>query len=449
MMTSLYKNKGLSLPSLSNAQVLQKKLLYIIGAFIVYRIGCYIPLPGIDARVLDEIFKQNSQGILGIFNMLSGGSLGRMTIFALAMMPYITASIIMQLMTIVSKDLETLKKEGEVGRKKINQYTRYLTIILCAVQSFGIAAGLEAMSGPSGNLVINPGIMFKVTTITSLTAGTIFLMWLGERITQQGLGNGTSLLIFAGIVAGIPNAIMSTLELGRTGALSTLLILVVITLALGLLFTIVFVEKSFRKLLVQYPKRQVGNKVFGGESTHMPIKINMSGVIPPIFASSILLFPLTIVSFSANATEGTGILDNIALYLAHGKPLYMIMYTILIVFFCFFYTSVVFNPEETAENLKKNGGFFPGKRPGKATVEFLDYTISRLTVVGAIYLVVICLIPEFLVSQFGIPFYLGGTSILIVVNVVIESMTQIQTHLYMNQYQSLLKKMNLKGNKKI
>jgi len=440
-------NKGISTSSSSSAQSLQKKLLYIIGAFIVYRIGCYIPLPGIDARVLEEIFAQNSQGILGIFNMLSGGSLGRMTIFALALMPYITASIVLQLMTIISKDLESLKKEGELGKKKLNQYTRYLTIILCIVQSFGIASGLEAMSASSGSLVNNPGIIFKLSSITTLTAGTVFLMWLGERITQQGIGNGTSMIIFAGIVAGIPSALASTFELGRTGAIGTLELLTILAIACGILYFIVFVERSFRKLLIQYPKRQIGVRSFGGgESSYMPLKINMSGVIPPIFASSILLFPLTIVNF-AGSTGSDSILQDIAIYLGHGQPLYMVLYAALITFFSFFYTSVVFNPEETAENLRKNGGFFPGKRPGKATAEYLDYIITRLTVLGAMYLILVCLLPEFLVSKFGVPFYLGGTSILIVVNVVTDSMSQIQSYLYMGQYQSLINKMNARGKK--
>lgn len=434
---SMFKSTG----SVSN---LQSKIFYILGAFIVYRLGCYIPLPGIDSRVLDEIFAQNSQGILGVFNMLSGGSLGRMTIFALALMPYITASIVLQLMTLIFKELDNLKKEGESGKRKINQYTRYLTIVLCIFQSFGIASGLESMSSSSGGLVNNPGMIFKLSTVSSLTAGTVFLMWLGERISMQSLGNGTSMIIFAGIVAGIPSALASTFELGRTGAISTIELFAVISIAIVILLFIVLVERSFRKLLIQYPKRQIGvNSFGGGESSYMPLKINMSGVIPPIFASSILLFPLTIVNF-AN-TSGDSLLGDLALLLAHGKPLYMFLYAVLITFFCFFYTSVVFNSNETAENLRKNGGFFPGKRPGKATVDYLDYIVSRLTVLGSIYLIIVCLLPELLVSKFGVPFYLGGTSLLIVVNVVTDSMSQIQSYLYMGQYQSLINKMNSRG----
>lgn len=437
---------GINLGGLTKAQELKKRIWFAIGALIVYRIGAYIPLPGVNPSVLEEIISRNAGGILGMFNMLSGGSLGRMTIFALAIMPYITASIIIQLMTVVSKTLETLKKEGEAGRRKINQYVRYGTVILAAFQGFGVAVGLEGMSGQAGSVVMDPGFFFRITTVVTLTGGTVFLMWLGEQITARGIGNGTSLIIFSGIVAGLPTALAGTFELGRTGALSGYLIVLFLLLAVALVAIIVFMERAQRRIIVQYPKRQVGNKMYGGEASHIPLKLNTAGVIPPIFASSILLFPLTIASFSAG--KGPHWLESIILYLGHGKPLYIALYIILIGFFCFFYTSVVFNPNDTAENLKKHGGFIPGKRPGKNTADYLDYVLTRLTVIGAIYIALICALPEMLISKYSVPFYLGGTSILIVVNVVMDTLVQVQTHLFAHQYQGLIKKANLIRGKK-
>jgi preprotein translocase subunit SecY len=430
----------------SKADDLKKRIWFVLIALVIYRIGAHIPIPGIDALVLKEIATKNAAGVLGMFNMLAGGSLERMTIFALAIMPYITASIIIQLMTVLSKEVEALKKEGESGRKKINQYTRYLTVILAAVQGFGIAVGLEAMNAPGAHVVIDPGVFFRITTVITLTTGTVFLMWLGEQITARGVGNGISMIIFAGIVSGLPMAVVSTLELSRTGALSGILVFAIVILVAALLFFVVFMERASRKIPVQYPKRQVGNKVYGGDSSHMPLKLNIAGVIPPIFASSILLFPLTIASFSSKQM-GESFLDNIVLYLGHGKPLYILAYTALIIFFCFFYTAIVFNSQETAENLKKNGGIILGKRPGKVTAEYFDYVLSRLTVIGSAYIAFVCVIPEVLIAKFGIPFYLGGTSILIVVSVVMDTMVQIQTHLFAHQYEGLIKKMNISGKK--
>jgi len=429
---------------LSKATELKQRLLFVLGAMIVYRIGAHIPIPGIDPVVLNEIFQQHSGGVLGIFNMFSGGALGRMTIFALAIMPYISASIIMTLFTLASPQLAALKKEGESGRRKINQYTRYGTVLLAALQGYGIAAGLEGMQGSSGiSAVIDPGLVFRFTTVTTLVGGTMFLLWLGEQINARGIGNGTSLIIFAGIVAGFPAGLAGLFELGRTGALSTLTILVVIALASALVMLIVFVERAQRKILVQYPKRQVGNKLYGGDNTHLPLKINTAGVIPPIFASSILLFPLTIASF--NAQGGPEWLTTVTAYLAHGKPLYILLYILLIIPFSFFYTSAVFNPMDTADNLKKAGGFIAGIRPGKNTAEYLDYVLTRLTAIGAIYLCIVCAMPEFLIAQHSLPFYLGGTSLLIVVNVTIDFVTQIQAHLFAHQYEGLIKKAKLKG----
>lgn len=428
---------------LAKADELKKRIFFTLAALIVYRIGTYIPLPGIDPTILREIVSQNAGGILGMVNMFSGGALGRMTIFALAIMPYITASIIIQLMTVVSTNLANLKKEGESGRRKINQYTRYLTVFLASVQGWGIAVGLEGMIGSSGSAVQDPGLFFRFTTMITLVGGTMFLMWLGEQITARGIGNGISLIIFAGIVAELPNALTGTLELGRTGALSTFFIVLLLIIAIGLIALIAFMERAQRRILVQYPKRQVGNKMYGGESSHIPLKLNTAGVIPPIFASSILLFPATLAGF--NAGEGPEWVETVILYLAHGKPLYILTYVALIMFFCFFYTSVVFNPEETADTLRKNGGFILGKRPGKYTAEYLDYVLTRLTVLGAIYLSLVCVLPEILISQYSVPFYLGGTSILIVVNVVMDTIAQVQTHLFAHQYEGLIKKSKLRG----
>ncbi|MHA1598302.1 MAG: preprotein translocase subunit SecY [Alphaproteobacteria bacterium] len=429
----------------SKATELKKRIWFTLGALIVYRLGTYIPLPGIDPVVLNDIFSQQSGGILGMFDMFSGGALGRMTIFALNIMPYISASIIMQLMTSVSPKLAALKKEGESGRKVINQYTRYGTVVITALQAYGIAAGLEGMTSSAGPAVNDPGVFFRFTTVVTLVGGTMFLMWLGEQITARGIGNGISLIIFAGIVANLPSALAGTLELGRTGALSTLLIIVLLIMSVGVIFFIIFVERAQRRIIVQYPKRQQGNKMSGGESSHLPLKVNTAGVIPPIFASSILLMPITIIGFSAGT--GPEWLSTAAALLGRGQPLYLFIYISLIVFFAFFYTAVVFNPEDTADNLKKYGGFVPGIRPGKNTSEYLDRVLTRLTVTGAAYLAAVCLLPEILISQYSVPFYFGGTSLLIVVTVTLDTVAQIQSHLLAHQYEGLIKKSKLKGRK--
>jgi preprotein translocase subunit SecY len=427
----------------SKAEELKKRIWFTLGALVIYRLGTYIPLPGIDPVVLNEIFSQQMGGILGMLDMFAGGALGRMTIFALNIMPYISASIIMQLMTAVSPKLEALKKEGESGRKKINQYTRYGTVLLATVQGYGISVGLEGMSGSIGSAVIDPGYFFRATTVISLVGGTIFLMWLGEQITQRGVGNGISLIIFAGIVANLPSALVSTLELGRTGAISTILIIFLILMSVAVIAFIVFVERAQRRLIVQYPKRQMGNKIFGGESSHLPLKLNTAGVIPPIFASSILLMPLTIAGFSGG--QGPEWLTTMSAMMGRGQPLYMGMYIGMIVFFAFFYTAIVFNPEETADNLKKNGGFIPGIRPGKNTADYLDHVLTRLTVAGAAYLSIVCILPEILISQYAVPFYFGGTSLLIVVSVTMDTVAQIHSHLLAHQYEGLIKKSKLRG----
>ena len=429
----------------SKATELKKRIWFTLGALIVYRLGTYIPVPGIDPGVLNEIFEQTQGGVLDIFNMFSGGALGRMTIFALNIMPYISAAIIMQLMTAVSPNLEALKKEGEVGRKKINQYTRYLTVILASFQAYGIAVGLESLSGPSGSIaVIDPGAFFRVTTVITLVGGTIFLMWLGEQITARGIGNGISLIIFSGIVANLPSALAGLFELGRTGALPAIAIPLLLLMAVGVIAFICFIERSQRRILVQYPKRQVGNRMTGGESSHLPLKINVSGVIPPIFASSLLLMPITVASFSAGG-GGPAWLTQITVLLGHGQPLYIALYVSLIVFFAFFYTAIVFNPQETAENLRKYGGFVPGIRPGKNTADYLDFVLTRLTVIGAAYLAFVCVLPEILISQLAVPFYFGGTSLLIVCTVTMDTVTQIQSHLLAHQYEGLIKKSKIRG----
>jgi preprotein translocase subunit SecY len=434
--------QGLNFGLLSKATELKQRILFVLGALIVYRLGTYIPVPGIDPNILDQIISQHKGGVLGVFNMFSGGALSRMTIFALAVMPYISASIIMQLMTVAVPSLAQLKKDGEAGRRKMNQYTRFGTVFLAAIQAYGIAVGLENMQGAGGDsAVIHPGIFFRFTTVITLTGGTMFLMWLGEQITQRGIGQGISLIIFAGIIANLPSALASMFELGRKGVLSTPVILMIIVIALGLIAAIVFMERAQRRVLVQYPKRQVGNKIMQGEATHLPMKLNAAGVIPPIFASSILLFPLTIASF--NADGGSEILRMISSYLAHGQPLYIALYVAIIVFFCFFYTAVVFNPVDTAENLKKNGGFIAGIRPGKNTADYLDYVMTRLTVVGAFYIAIVCVIPEIMIAEYAVPFYLGGTSLLIVVNVIIDFVGQVQSHLFAHQYEALIKKARL------
>ncbi len=433
--------------SFAKAEELKKRLWFTLGALVVYRIGTYIPLPGIDPVVLKDIFDQQRGGVLDIFDTFAGGALSRMTIFALNIMPYISASIIMQLMTSVVPTFEQMKKEGESGRKKINQYTRYGTVLLATVQGYGIAVGLEGMQTSLGmGAVIDPGMFFRLTTVITLVGGTMFLLWLGEQITQRGVGNGVSLIIFAGIVAGLPTALATTLELGRQGRLSTLIIIGLIILALAVIAVIVFFERAQRRITVQYPKRQVGNKMYGGENSHLPLKLNTAGVIPPIFASSLLLMPLTIANFSGpDAAGSTGWIGWISSYLGHGRPLYLGLYVTLIVFFAFFYTSVVFNPKDTADNLKRNGGFIPGIRPGTNTASYLDYVLTRLTVVGAAYLAIVCMIPEMLIANFSVPFYLGGTSLLIVVTVTMDTMTQIQGHLLAHQYEGLIRKSKLKG----
>ncbi len=438
--------QSLNWGAFSKATELKNRLWFTLGALIVYRIGTYIPLPGIDPAILREIFESQRGSILGMFDMFSGGALGRMTLFALNIMPYITASIIVQLMTAVSPQLEALKKEGEAGRKTLNQYTRYLTLFLALFQSFGIAVGLEGMRGSVAGAVIDPGWGFRFTCVVTLTGGTMFLMWLGEQITQRGVGNGISLIIFAGIIANLPSALGATLEMGRTGAISTFIIIVLLIMAVLVVMAIVFVERAQRRIVVQYPKRQVGNKMFGGESSHLPLKLNTSGVIPPIFASSLLLLPLTFANF--NQTNDIPWLTWLTTNLAHGQPLYIALYVALIVFFAFFYTAVVFNPVETADNLKKYGGFVPGIRPGKNTADYLDFVLTRLTVVGAAYLAVICVLPEILISQYSVPFYFGGTSLLIVVSVTMDTVAQVHSHLLAHQYEGLIKKSKLRGTRR-
>ncbi|WP_230533514.1 preprotein translocase subunit SecY [Microvirga roseola] len=426
--------------AIAKAEELKKRIWFTLGALIIYRLGTYIPLPGINPEALAQSFQNASGGVLGLFNMFSGGAVERMAIFALNIMPYISASIIIQLLTSVLPSLEALKKEGEAGRKILNQYTRYLTVVLALFQSWGIAVGLQAGS----NIVQTPGLFFVITAVITLTGGTMFLMWLGEQITSRGIGNGTSLIIFAGIVANLPSAIAGTLELGRQGAISTALIIGVIVMAILIIYFVVFMERAQRRLLINYPKRQVGNRMYEGQTSFLPLKLNTSGVIPPIFASSLLLLPTTIASFQAG-TDGTGILATLTAYLAHGRPAYMFLYAGLIVFFAFFYTAIVFNPTETADNLKKQGGFIPGIRPGERTAEFIDQVLTRITVIGAAYLVVICLIPELLVSYAALPFYFGGTSLLIVVSVTMDTVAQVHGHLLAHQYEGLVKKAKLKG----
>ena len=436
---------NLNFGALAKATELKKRIWFTLTALIVYRLGTYIPLPGIDPKILASIFQQKSGGILDMFNMFSGGALQRMTIFALNIMPYVSASIIVQLMSAVSPTLETLKKEGESGRKKLNQYTRYLTVLIATVQAYGLSVGLESMGRGTamGSAVIDPGFFFRITTIITLVGGTVFLMWLGEQITARGIGNGISLIIFAGIVAGLPRALLEALDLSRTGALSSVLIVGMMLMIVAVITFIVFMERAQRRILIQYPKRQVGNKMFGGDSTHLPLKLNTSGVIPPIFASSLLLLPLTLVGFLG--ADKTGILGQISAELGHGKPLYMILFAALITFFVFFYTAVVFNPADTAENLRKYGGFVPGIRPGKNTADYLDYVLTRISVLGAGYLVLVCLFPELLISHFNLPFYFGGTSLLIVVTVTMDTVAQIHSHLLAHQYEGLIKKAKLRG----
>ena len=435
---------SINLSAFSRATELKSRIWFTLGALVIYRLGTYIPIPGIDPAILQDVFSRNAGGILGMFDMFSGGALGRMTIFALNIMPYISASIIIQLLTAVSPTLETLKKEGESGRKKLNQYTRLGTVLLAAVQSYGIAVGLEGMRAGTQSAVLDPGLFFRLVTMVTLTSGTVFLMWLGEQITARGIGNGISLIIMSGIVANLPHALAATLELGRTGALSTVFIIGFLAMSVAVVAFIVFMERAQRRILVQYPKRQVGNKMFGGDASHLPLKINTSGVIPPIFASSLLLLPATVANFESNG-QSFGWVGQITAYLAHGRPLYMALYVGLICFFCFFYTAIVFNPTETADNLRKYGGFIPGIRPGKNTADYLDYVLTRLTVVGAAYLSAVCILPEILISEYSVPFYFGGTSLLIVVSVTMDTVAQIHSHLLAHQYEGLIKKARLRG----
>jgi preprotein translocase subunit SecY len=419
---------------------LRRRIVFLILALVVYRIGGHIPVPGIDPTQLQQLFKGQSGGILNMFNMFSGGALSRFTVFALGIMPYISASIIMQLMTYVVPSLEAIKKEGEAGRRKITQYTRYGTLGLAIFQSLGIALALEGSAG----LVLNPGFGFRMTTVVSLVAGTMFLMWLGEQITERGLGNGISILIFGGIVAGLPAALAGLFELVRTGAMSIVACLFIIAVVIGVTFAVVFVERGQRKILVNYAKRQVGNKVYGGQSSHLPLKLNMSGVIPPIFASSIILLPATIVGWFATG-DGLRWLKDIAAGLSPGQPIYVMLYAAMIVFFCFFYTALVFNSRETADNLKKSGAFIPGIRPGEQTAKHIDRILGRLTLAGAVYITLVCLLPEFLVLKYNVPFYFGGTSLLIIVVVTMDFWAQVQSYVMSQQYESLLKKANFKA----
>jgi preprotein translocase subunit SecY len=435
---------NLNFGALAKAEELKKRIWFTLGALLVYRLGTYIPLPGIDPNAWDKIFNQQAGGFLGIFNMFSGGGIHRLAILALGILPYISASIIMQLMTTVMPSLEALKKEGEAGRKIINQYTRYLTVVLAAFQAYGIAVGLEG----AANVVSDPGIFFVISTVLTLTGGTMFLMWLGEQITQRGIGNGTSLIIMSGIVAQLPSAIAGTLELGRQGALSTGLILAVLIMGVIVIAFIVFMERAQRRLLIQYPKRQVGNRMFEGQSSHLPLKLNTSGVIPPIFASSLLLLPTTLANFTGAQGGATGWLTTITTMLGQGRPLFLILYVGLIVFFSFFYTAIIFNPTETADNLKKHGGFIPGIRPGERTAEYIDYVLSRITVIGAAYLALVCLLPQILISYAAVPFYFGGTSLLIVVSVTMDTVAQVQGYLLAHQYEGLIKRSKLRGRRR-
>lgn len=435
----LYKN--FNMKSFAKAEELKKRLWFTLGALVVYRLLTYVPLPGIDPVALGQFFQRTQGGVLDMFNMFSGGALERMSIVALNIMPYISASIIMQLLTSMSPSMAALKKEGESGRKKINQYTRWGTVALTAVQGYGLAVALE-----SQGIVLDPGVFFRIVTVVSMVGGTMFLMWLGEQITARGVGNGISLIIYAGIVAEFPKAFGQALSLGEQGLLSPAAVVLLLVGVVGLIFGMVFVERAQRRIVVQYPKRQMGNRMFQGDTSHLPMKINVSGVIPPIFASSLLLMPMTIAGFySENGPEWV---TAVTALLGHGQPLYMTLYTVGIIFFTFFYTAVVFSPEDTADNLKKHGGFVPGIRPGKRTAEYLDYVLTRLTAVGSIYLALVCVIPEFMIAKYSIPFYLGGTSLLIVVSVTMDTVGQIHSHLMAHQYEGLIRKARLKGGRR-
>jgi preprotein translocase subunit SecY len=424
---------------------LRRRLVFLVLALIVYRIGAHIPVPGIDPDQLAQLFQSQSGGILGMFNLFSGGALSRFTIFALGIMPYISASIIMQLLAIVVPQLEALKKEGQAGQRKITQYTRYGTLVLALFQAFGIAVALESQPG----LVLDPGMMFRMTAVVTLVTGTMFLMWLGEQITERGLGNGISLIIFAGIAAGLPNAIGGLFELVRTGAMSIITAIVIVAIVIAVTYLVVFIERGQRRILVNYAKRQVGNKVYGGQSSHLPLKLNMAGVIPPIFASSIILFPATIAGWFASGDQSSGVgrfIRDLAATLAPGQPVYIMLYAAAIIFFCFFYTALVYNSREVADNLKKSGAFIPGIRPGEQTTRYIDKILVRLTLAGAIYITLVCLLPEFLVLRWNVPFYFGGTSLLIIVVVTMDFMAQVQSYVMSQQYESLMKKANFKGN---
>jgi len=433
---------NLSWSTFGKAKDLQNRILFTVGLLIVYRLGTFIPIPGIDHGMLQQFVSQTQGGILGIANMFTGNALGRMAIFALGIMPYISASIIMQLGTSMVPMLEQLKKEGESGRKKINQYTRYGTVLLSLVQAYGIAIGLMGQG-----LAVDPGPFFVASTVITLVGGTMFLMWLGEQITARGVGNGISLIIFVGIIASLPSALAMFFEMGRTGQLSTVAIIGIMIMAIAVIYIVVFIERAQRRILIQYPKRQVGNRMYGGESSHLPLKLNTSGVIPPIFASSLLLLPTTIASFSAGSGD-LGWFGTVAAMLGSGQPLHLFLYGVMIAFFTFFYTAVVFNPDDVADNLKKQGGFVPGIRPGKRTAQYLDYVLTRLTVVGAIYLVLVCLLPQILITDLGVPFYFGGTSLLIVVSVTMDTITQIQSHLLAHQYQGLIERSKIRGRRR-
>ncbi len=435
---------NLNFGAFAKADELKKRIWFTLGALVIYRLGTYIPLPGMNPDAVADLFKQSQSGVIGLFNMFSGGAVGRLAIFALAIMPYISASIIIQLLSSVVPTFEALKKEGEQGRKILNQYTRYLTLVLAVFQAYGIGVGLQG----SGNLVLEPGPFFLLSTTLTLVGGTMFLLWLGEQITSRGIGNGTSMIIFAGIIAEFPSQLAQTLELGRQGAISTGLLLLILVMAICVIAFCVFMERAQRRLLINYPKRQVGNRMYEGQTSFLPLKLNTAGVIPPIFASSLLLLPTTIASFS-QASGGTGFLSLVATYLAHGRPLFMFLYAALIIFFCFFYTAIVFNPTETADNLKKHGGFMPGIRPGERTAEHIDRVLTRITVLGAGYLTIVCLIPEFMITYAQIPIILlGGTSLLIVVTTTMDTVAQVHGHLLAHQYEGLVKKAKLRGAKR-
>lgn len=431
------------LANIGKVSELKNRIFFVLAMLVVYRIGAHIPVPGIDAQVLAQFFNQAQSSLLGLFDMFSGGALSRLTIFALGIMPYISASIIMQLLQVVSPRLEQLKKEGESGRRKITQYTRYGTVFLAVFQAIGMSIGLESFSVGGQPVVIDAGIDFRIVTVITLVSGTIFLMWLGEQITERGIGNGISLIIFAGIVAGLPSAIGGTLELARTGEYTAIGVLGLLIMGLLVTYAVVWFERAQRRIPVQYAKRQVGNKMFGGKASFLPLKINTAGVIPPIFASSLILLPATFAQFTKDS-PGFEWVGDISALLAPGQWLYLLLFSFLVAFFCFFYTAIVFNPKDTAENLKKSGGFIPGIRPGQNTAKYIDSVLTRITVIGAIYVTLVCLLPEWLISQFGVPFYFGGTSLLIIVVVTMDTMAQVQSHLMSHQYESLMKQAKLK-----